>query len=172
MNLALTKEPVSSNIPEFRQIVRQHLEVGEPLVVLFRYANCGGSKDYFIVRNPNEFEQILNKSYPKISITVFFESNFKLKGQATDELCKKAIQLFNQEKITYDGIDIINLENEGTLLEDNFYFSGSQEILNHFTEIQGKYVLIGTLEFWKDNCDSIITVYVPDDDGIVRPGAY
>jgi hypothetical protein len=31
---------------------------------------------------------------------------------------------------------------------------------------------IGTMNFTKSNCDEMLTAYVPDPDGVVRPGAY
>ena len=52
------------------------------------------------------------------------------------------------------------------------YRDQPEGIRDWFRQNRGAPVLAGTLPFWRENCAKIVTVYIPDSDGVVRPGAY
>ena len=67
MNQELANEPVSSNCSAFRDLLARTFAMGELTVLLFRYANCGGAKDYFIARSATEFSTAMKQTRPKTS---------------------------------------------------------------------------------------------------------
>jgi hypothetical protein len=47
-----------------------------------------------------------------------------------------------------------------------------KELRESLEEGRGEVVMTGEYPQWLDDSDGIVTAYVPDSDGIVRPGAY
>lgn len=167
-------EPVSSVMPAFRELIAQTFANHERVVLLFRYAYCAGAKDYFVARSPREFDAALMCARAKTSITVFFERNFTLDGIADDDLCGRAIALLPTVYTAHEGIDLIRMDGSSIELDGDHYpyATNEDEIREWFSRNRGSPVLVGTMEFWHDNCPKMVTVYVPDDDGVVRSGAY
>ena len=110
----------------------------------------------------------------KTSITAFFQTNFKLHGIADDLLCAKTIELLPTVATEYEGIDLLRVDGPDAELDDVHYdyCTTPEDIQDWFRSNRGGQFLAGTMEFWQYNCPHIITAYVPDDDGVVRPGAY
>lgn len=174
MDNTLLNEPISTLTPAFFAMVDEHLARNEFLVILIRYANCGGAKDYLTIRTRDEFDTLLKKLVPKTSITVFFESTFALKGKVNAELLKKVDVLFAKEYDDYEGLVIICLEPQNEDDDErNILFMQDLESINEWLRLHKDYrVLIGTMKFWHDNNKDFVTAYVPDNDGQIRPGAY
>lgn len=174
MDIALPSEPVSTQNSAFLAMVYEHLTKSEVLVVLIRYANHGGSKDYLVIRTKEEFDTLTRKLAFKTSITVFFESAFAIKGREKNELQKKVAELFAREYDEYEGLDIICLETQkGNDGERNIWFIQDLESIKKWLrQHKDCQVLIGTMKFWQDNNQNFVTAYVPDADGQVRPGTY
>jgi hypothetical protein len=174
MNSSLTNEPVSTKNSAFTALVEEHIANGEVVVTLIRYSNCGGAKDYLLVRSKDEFAALLKKQISKTSVSVFFEGAFSLKGEANSDLLQKATMLFAKEKEEYEGLDIICLESHAASDDGkNILFLQNLESIEDYLHLhKGHQVLIGTMKFWIENNENVVTSYVPDDDGQVRPGAY
>ena len=174
MDNSLLNEPVSTTNPALLTLVDAHLANNEVVVVLIRYANSAGAKNYLLVRTKDEFGSLLKKLAFKTSMTVFFESAFLLKGSADSKLLKKVELAFAKEYNEYEGLEIVLLEpQEGAGRNMNILFMQKMELIEEwFREHTGSQTLIGTMKFWHNNNENFITAYVPDNDGCVRPGAY
>ena len=110
----------------------------------------------------------------KTSVTVFFPGNFIFNGVVDCDTAKRlndALPSLNDEN---EGMDIVCVDaNDVCLDNENYiYLKNPNQINDWITKNQGRPILAGMLAFWLDNCDNVITVYVPDADGVVRPGAY
>jgi len=174
MDITLLNEPVSTLNATFHAIVNDHLANNEVIVLLIRYANYGGAKDYLVVRKKDEFDTFLKKLPPKTSVTVFFESAFVLKGKVNTELLEKVDGAFAKEYDAYEGLDIICLEpQEGDEGENHVLFMQKLEAIVEWLRLHKScQVLIGTMKFWCDNNKDFVTAYVPDNDGQIHPSAY
>ncbi|MCP4361398.1 MAG: hypothetical protein GY796_25590 [Chloroflexi bacterium] len=173
MNESLYHEPVSINNPAFISLIDTHLAKGEVVIALVRYANRGGGGDKFLLHSKKEFSDLVGGLNPKTSLSIFFESAFPLIGKADTSMMNRAIELFQEEYEEYEGINIIKLNRVDSTESDQFTFlSTEKKIRAWFQKQSGADVLIGIMNFWQDNNEHIVTVYVPDIDGIVRPGAY
>jgi len=173
MDPSLIHEPVSSVAPAFRQLVGEHVQNGEAIVVQFRYSYSGGARDYFLVREQQQFDELVAGAQARTSITVFFESGF-LKGNVCYGLRDSAISLLHSVKTEVGGVYIIRLDGTGSSLDQDhlLWLTEEEEITDWFAKRSSTPVLIGALKFWDKNNPNTVTVYVPDADGIVRPGAY
>jgi hypothetical protein len=171
---SLTNEPVSSATPEFHELIDRAFACHQPIVLLLRYANYGGMRDYFIARSATDYQTILKHAKPKTSITVFFESSFMLGGIANDELRDCTIGLFPIAYAECEGVHLIRMDSCGIELDAErcFYAKNPREIEDWFERNRDAPAMVGTMEYWHDNRSEVVTVYVPDADGVVRPGAY
>ncbi len=176
MHQALTQEPVSCDVPEFRDLVDNHLNLGDPIVIQLRYAYCAGYGESFLARSMEDFDTIMEtaRGRKRTAITLYFPGAFALGGDINEELCEQAIQFLNDHDFEQDCIDVVRLDALGIDLDRNTspHFKTAEHIREWFGNNWGVPVLVGAMEYWHDNNDNVFTVYVPDDDGVVRPGAY
>ena len=176
MHPALAQRRVSCDLAEFRQLVEHHLELGEPIVAHLRYAYCGGYGEKFLARSLEDFNSIMEtaRGRRRTAITLYFADAFALRGRANHELCEQAIQFLSDHLFEQRCIDLVRLDAPAIALDrdTSLHFATPDEIREWFANHQGVAVLVGAMEFWHENNDNTLTVYVPDDDGIVRPGAY
>ena len=174
LDSALRAEPVSSAVPTFRELVESHLAAGEVAVVLLRHANCSGQQDYLLVRTLAEFDEAARTARPKTSITVFLESSFIAKGPADAQLGARAKHLLESLDEDHYGIGIVRLDAAGARLDGEhcFRLADPASIDTWFTGHRGCPILVGELNWWDQNRSCVVTVYVPDADGVVRPGGY
>lgn len=85
MRKELLDEPVLTRTPAFSELALEALNEGFELAILNRYANCGGYREYFLVKNQEEFLSIINNAPPKTSISVFFAGSLPIRGIADAE---------------------------------------------------------------------------------------
>ncbi len=175
MQSELSELPISTDNQDFIESVKSELEQGKPIVVLLRYANQGGNREYFLAKSQNEFLQVLQKARPTDAITVFFSASFPVQGRVNSELKDDTIKFL--EKVSQEDEEVIVLvrldtEEIGLGLDTMKVFSKVQQIEEWFNRNPDIPVIIGLLAFWKDNSDEKITAYVRDVDGQIRRGAY
>jgi hypothetical protein len=171
MQTDLSKEPVSTANPAFLNALRVALVSGGELIFLKRLDRCGGAKQVYHVTSLSQAESILNKSKPADSFTVFFPPTFPLRGKTEEAFAKSAFTYFQSLGDEKDWGAVVRLGG-GTEQVDYEYVASQEEIRIWFEEHPGIDVAIGTMNFCKANCDEVLTAYIPDPDGVVRPGAY
>jgi hypothetical protein len=76
-----------------------------------------------------------------------------------------------------DGVEYVIVEAEPRVAGACSWFhqetgTSHKELRESLEEERGEVVLAGEYPPWLDDSDWIMTAYVPDSDGIVRPGAY
>jgi hypothetical protein len=175
MQSELSELPISTDDQDFIERVKSQLDQGKPIVVLLRYANQGGNREYFLVKAQNEFLQVLQKARSKDAITVFFSASFPVQGRVSSELKDEAIKFL--EKVIQedeDAIFLVRLDTDqiGLGLDNMKIFSKSHQIEEWFNQNPDIPVIIGLLAFWENNSAEKITAYVRDIDGQIRRGAY
>lgn len=175
MQSELSELPISTDNRDFIERVKSELEQGKPIVVLLRYANQGGNREYFLVKSQNEFLQVLQKAHSRDAITVFFSSSFPVQGRVSSELKDETIKFL--EKVIQEDEEVICLvrldtDEIGLGLDTMKVFSKFEQVEEWFNRNHDTPVIIGLLAFWEDNSGEKITAYVPDADGQIRLGAY
>lgn len=173
---AVRDEPLSTANEAFCLVVEDALDRGEELVVLVRHAAAGGAKDYFVVRRPEELAGVLGRRGPRTSISVFFAAALPVRGVAGPETERAALELLaTSSSDPAPGVDALRLDMEGPPLPSTCgpeWLGTADEVRSWFLANRGAPVAVGLLRFWEDNGDRVVTAYVPDDDGVVRPGPY
>jgi len=173
MDETLRKEPVSSLAPAFRELVLNHLASGEVVVLLLRYAYMAGASASFLVRSPQDFNALMAEAKQRTSITVFFEEGSAPKGSANEPLLREAIKLLSEVYDECQGIHSIRLDSPEPRLrpECHSLAKNEGELREWFARDSTAPALIGMMPFWHPNSSDVVAVYVPDQDGEVRPGA-
>jgi len=116
----------------------------------------------------------MNGASAKTSITVFFPGNFVFNGIVDGNTAKQLNDALPSLHDENEGIDIVCVDAKDVCLdnENYIYLKNPNQINDWIAKNQGRPILAGMLAFWLDNSDNVLTVYVPDADGVVRPGAY
>lgn len=167
---------LSAHAPAFTEAVAEALDDDQEVVVYTRGANCGGGRqEQFLVRRVVEFRDIVDSAWPKTAISVFFATALPIRGVAGAELRTRVLELLQQLlREDEDGVFVIRRDAPGVALgrEDIRLLRSPDQVVRWFDDHPGIPILAGELPFWEDNSDRVITAYVPDADGVVRPGAY
>ena len=172
-NLSLYFEPVSSKNTTFISLVEERLANDEAAVAFIRYANTGGARDLFVLYSKDEFHRVLKNLTAQTSLTIFFESSFSIRGKASASILQQASDLLDTDGNEDEGLYVIELQSEDISETERFAFLDSREAFQKwFQENTEMDVLIGTLNYWQSNNKDVITVYEPDEDGVLRLGAY
>lgn len=134
----------------------------------------GGARYYYIANSLYDFEKVGDHIYPNTSITAFFESDFTSKNRITEQTASQLINTYGLNEANCDGISLVNCDKPGFDQNDDFvcYFDEPQEVFDWCNKYMGDTFMAGELDFTQNNNPNVITVYVPDNDGKVRPGAY
>jgi hypothetical protein len=175
MQRELSERLISTDDSDFIEKVESKLRQGEPIIILLRYSHQGGNREYFIVKNIDEFRQILQKAHHRDALSIFFSQSFPVQGKVSDELKERMLDFLG--KIIRDeeeAIFVIRLDTDKfTLWTDNMkVFSELNQIEEWCNKNLGVPVIVGLLAFWEDDSKSMVTAYVRDSDGQVRRGAY
>ena len=177
--------PLSTQSPEFSEPVLKALEQNNELIVQQRFANTGGAgAGWYVIKRVADWRELLASGKAKTAYTVILERELPTRGIANDQLKNKAVQLF-------DGLGdlMIGIITEGDSHMPLYSFewdprtskpkdaekdlANAKEKINRFFEKhQGKQMAIGRdLWIWEEDIAQI-TGYIPNADGVARPGAY
>lgn len=166
----LDREPLSSEHPVLRLLVRAHLGRGEVVLVLRRHANCGGDRASLLLRSTQDLDRAMAQAPPRDSFTFFFEGPHTLRGLADADLCGRAVELLTTASSQDEGIALVPIE-PNKLYPAMFFATTPARVEQWFAEHRGSDVVVTLHDFWEPNDAYRVTAYVPDADGVVRPGA-
>lgn len=168
-------EPVSADNPVFTMYVEKVLGEGQSVIVLHRYANMAGAKDYFLVRNAEDFFRALSKAHPKTSVSVFFQEVLPIRDMVSTRVETQVLDYLTAQPEADREVFIIRLDASDMVLQfdrDIFLFETADEVRTWTGRNFGVSIMAGGLPFWERNSERVITAYVRDQDGVLRPGAY
>lgn len=112
---------------------------GELLVQIY-YPHSGGDSRYeYRLNSFQQFTDLLSRQlWPEIEILVFLEQQYPLRGEASNDLYKKAIQLISDgEGYAVVDLDIITIQNLWTM-------SGEVQAIKSYEQIY----LSATVRLW------------------------
>ena len=161
-------EPKSTTTPDFINEALNILKQNGEILVVIRFPYMAGSKDFFIIKNENDFRQLLRNRKPKDSVTVMKSFSLLERGRATPEFITKVMQ--NLEKPA--GLEWLVIGKTNDKYLDNWNWAETKEELKaEIEDRMGNEVTILEEPDWISD-ETSINAYAPDDDGVVRPGAY
>jgi hypothetical protein len=177
--------PLSTESQEFIEPVLNALEKNNELIILQRFAyTAGAGAGWHFIKQVSEWQKLLTSGKNKTSYTVILDKELPLRGTVNHELNRKAIELFDQL-----GDLMIGVFTEGDSYFPLFSFNWEPRALKpkdaekdlartkgkidqFFEKHRGRKIAIGrSIWVWEEDIAEV-TGYIPDDDGIARPGAY
>jgi hypothetical protein len=176
MRKELLDEPISTKATVFLETVLESIDCGQLLIVLNRYAYRGGYRDFFLVKNRDDFDKILNAARSRDSISVFFEGAVQIKGVVGESLTSEILKVVKPEFDKSDeyAIFIVRSDSPKSNLEGDYirYFTSIEKMSDWLDTHKGVPIIVSDLPYWEKNSNKVVTAYIPDADGVVRTGAY
>jgi hypothetical protein len=162
----------SSRDLAFLATIGDWIEARGEVLVLFRWPNAGGSKSFEFFRDFPAFMARLETAPRRTSIIVFREPQLPIRGLIDDELIRRAVDLVPEStEYLIAGLDLITM-GKGSWYPDSAGETHQELIADLRDWWSGQRVAVGRYPEWLEDSESVISAYVPDVDGAVRPAAY
>ena len=158
----------SAKSEDFQRRGIQIIEEKGELLVLVRYPYQAGNKDFYLLNSKDDFLKFLDIRSPKELISIFSKIEDVVSGVVKEDFIKQVKSKIEKPKYT-DWITLfLDIQDEG----QHWYYDETKEELEEslLTNI-GRSVRIIEDPEWLD-ISLICNGYIPDDDGVIRPGAY
>lgn len=158
-------KPLSTTDETFLRAVLDLVSGGEILVVV-RYAYGGGARDFLFLKDVSEFHGLLGRLKCRDSVVVMKSFSKVLEGKIDPELLDAAAEAYP------DGACWIVVDKNAPKYEaGNCAAETRADLLDELRDRMGRYVRIIKEPNYISAAHSI-AAYIPDEDGVVRPGAY
>jgi hypothetical protein len=158
--------PLSTTDPGFLNDVQDIVEANGEILVVVRYVYGAGGKDFVLLPNMAEFRKLVSSRRERDSIIVMKSFVKVLTGIVDDRFIERCRSLFT--------------ENDNWLLigDDNYEYTANWDIPESLSElvealhdrVGNEVVVVEEPDYISNEC--CLAAYVPDADGVVRPGAY
>jgi len=156
---------VSTTDRTFQQAVEDLLSGGEILVVV-RYVYGAGAREFLFFKDMTEFRTSMTRLRRRDSVVVMKSFRDVIAGTVDTQFIEAAAELCrhgeNWVVINYDASKFV---------AKNFSVSSKANLVQELERVRGHRVRI-IEEPNGISAEHSIEAYVPDPDGIVRPGAY
>lgn len=143
----------------------------DELLVMFRYPNAGGARDYELHGSVDSIAQRLSVVPPQTSVIAFRNPQLQQRGTVTSDFIATAMGSVP------DGVEFLIVETALTTAGSHSWFhnaSGTShnELREELEQSMGRPVMLGRYPPWLEDGPDVISGYVPDGTGQIRPGAY
>ena len=162
---------MATTSPEFLSIVEPWFGVKPEVVLLVRYAYAAGNRDIELIPTLDAFRARMASLAPRTSVTAFRDHTLPLRGTVDDAFIARCLGAIP------DGVEYIIVETKPKVAGRYSWIhqetgTSHKELLVSLEDERGESVLAGEYPPWLVDSDGIVTAYVPDSDGVVRPGVY
>jgi hypothetical protein len=178
-------EPLSTNSPNFLNSVYAAFRYYGEMLVLRRFANTAGADAcWYLVRRIEQWQELLDGGRKKTAYTVILKPELPIRGIADSELLGVATHLFDRlgdvmiAELFPDSAEVslysVEWQIKGWGIKDAEagLQDSKEKICRLFEKHKGAQIGIGRdLYIWGEDIVRI-TGYIPDEDGVVRPGTY
>lgn len=160
--------PQSTHSKTFRNAGIEIIEKDGEILILAIYPFSAGARDFYILKSKEEFLTFLKARSAK-EIIILFKSFTTIKeGKVTNDFIKKSIT----ELVPSSDSDWLTIFPDIDNKAGNWYFDGNiKELEDTLNNGFGQFVRILAEPNWQDE-KFVFRAYVPDVDGVVRPGVY
>jgi hypothetical protein len=162
---------ISTASPEYLSTVEEWFKHRDEMIVLVRYVYCGGNTDIQLIPTFEAFRARLAQLRERDSVIVFRDHKLPLRGTVDDSFIERCLAAIPS------GTEYVLVETELTTAGSQSWFhndSGAThaDLRESLDNSRGRAVLVGEYLPWLRDSEGVIAAYVPDSDGVVRPGAY
>jgi len=151
---------------DFRFEAKQIFDRQGEFLLLIHYPSSAGNRDYFYFTTFENFQDFLSQRKAKERLFIFKATDVVKRGKASEEFISEVVDSLEQPKNT-DWLIIFPPGNYDRWQ----YCEDMQELLQELWEYQDQQVVIMEDPLYQASEDMVIA-YVPDSDGVVRPGVY
>ena len=178
-------QPLSAYDPKFTKMVHEVLQKNGDALVFQRFAyTAGANAGWYLIKSVEQWQELLDSGKTKTAFTLILDPIFSLRGVATPQLKDEALALFDRlgdlmmavlpSEDTYISLQSTEWTTNGWKTQDaeRAWVKAKNKVVQFFENYQESQVGIGRNLFVWDEDIKEITAYIPDEDGVVRSGAY
>ena len=162
---------ISTASPQFLASVEDWFRSRLEILVVIRYSYAAGNRDIQFFTSFETFRKRLGELPAKTSITLLRDWQLPLRGIVDDafiEICMATIA---------DGTEYVVAETSHRTAGKRSWLhndSGTSllELRDSLEESRGVHVCVGEYPTWFTDTEAILTAYIPEQDGAIKPGAY
>ncbi len=157
--------------PGFREVVEAWLSEQPEILVMFRYPNVGGAKDYELHSSMSTLSNRLLNVPPQTSVIAFRKPQLQIRGVVTPALVTAALSAIP------GGSEFLLVEAVPTIAGSHSWYRNASgethaELMEELESSMGRPILCGAYPPWLHDGPDVVSGYVPDQNGVVKPGAY
>jgi hypothetical protein len=157
--------------PSFASTLEKWLREQSELLIMFRYPNAGGAKDFEIHSSLSTIIARLSEVPAQTSVIAFRKPQLPIRGLSTAELVQAALARIP------DGTEFLIVETVLTTYgKGSWYHNASgeshAELREELESSAGRPVMVGEYPPWLEDGVDVVSGFVPNQDGLIRPGAY
>jgi hypothetical protein len=158
-------DALSTTDGTFQQAVQDLLGSGEILVVV-RYVYGAGAREFFFFKEMAEFRTTITRLRRRDSVVVMKSFRDVIAGTVDAQFVEAAAELYRP------GEDWVVIDYDAPkFMAKNYYASSKKGLLEELEQVRSHRVRI-IQEPNYISAEHSIGAYIPDPDGVVRPGAY
>jgi hypothetical protein len=156
---------------EFQSTIALWLQERGEILVMFRYPNAGGARDYELHDSVDSIMRRLSVLPSQTSVIAFRHPQLQQRGTVTRDFIATAMDFIP------DGVEFLVVETALTTAGSQSWFhnaSGSSrsELREELEQSMGRPVMLGRYPPWLQDGPDVISGYVPNQFGQITPGAY
>ena len=143
------------------------------ILVLIRYPYAAGSKSFEFFSSPAALFERLRKLTPRVCVTAFKRAQLPLRGVVDDSFIESCLHTIP------DGSEFLLVETVQRVYGSASWFHDIDgkthaELREALEDSRGNAVAVGLHPPWPwlDDDPDLVSGYVPDEDGVARPGTY
>jgi hypothetical protein len=139
--------------------------------VLIRYPYAGGTKSFEFFTSAAALFERLRQLPPRTSVIAFRQPQLSLRGIVDDEFIETRLRNI-PEGSEFLVVETAQRTNGRASWFHDMAGETHPELRDALKESRGNAVAVGLYPAWLKDDPDLISGYVPDEDGIVRLGAY
>ena len=147
------------------------LQERSELLVMLRYPNAGGTRDYELHSSIASITSRLSTVQAQTSVIAFREPQLQLRGTVTGDFINLALASIP------DGTEFLIVETALTTYGAHSWYRNAagtnhSELREELEACMERPVILGPYPPWIEDGPDVISGYVPDAAGMIKPGAY
>lgn len=161
----------STNDPRFRSTLEAWFRTRPEILVLFRYSQAAGSKDFEFYQSFRGLMDRVQTLPPDTCIIAFRQPQLPIRGVVDDGFIARCISSIP------DGAEFLVVELIRRARGQASWFHRGEdtshtELLDILESSRGVPVAAGLYPTWFEDAEDVISAVVPDEHGVVTTGVY
>ena len=162
---------MSTTDKRFLATLQDWLRSQREVLLLIRYHAAAGNKDFEFFSSFHALTERLNWLPIRTSVVAFKQPQLPFRGIVDDDYIAKSLSSIPS------GSEYLVVETKLSAYDKSSVSRWSageshSDLRRDLEERRGDSVAVGVYPPWLEDTENVISAYVPDEDGVVRPGGY